>query len=394
MILRICSGIILMSKNILVSVIIPTYNESQNIPVLIKRLESILKNYNYEILIVDDNSPDRTWEVGEALAEKNPAIRVIRRLSDRGLSSAVVSGMSAASGSLLAVMDADLQHDETILPSMIDEMTGGKYDICVGSRRVEGGSYGEWSSVRKFMSKAATLLTNIMLPVPVTDPMSGFFIITKKIFHDSAERINPRGFKILLEFVGRNPGAKICEKGFTFRNRQYGETKLSGSVIRNFLISLYDIRFGKIISYQFALYAIVGSTGVFVNLGGFSLGEYMGLPVIDTGLLGNLDPLYISVIFGIELSVISNYILNNYITFYEFRHKGKSLLPGFIFFQIISVVGLLVQTGVFLLFQNNGFFVSLITAESVRKTFNNLLGILAATATNYFLNVNVTWKSK
>ncbi|MDH5657359.1 MAG: glycosyltransferase family 2 protein [Spirochaetia bacterium] len=377
-----------------VSVIIPTYNEKENIPILIKKLETVLSKYTYEILIVDDNSPDLTWETAEKLAEKNPRIRVMRRISERGLSSAVVSGMSAASGDYFAVMDADLQHDEAILPSMIEEMRKGGCDICVGSRTVSGGGYGEWSKIRLFMSKAATLLTRIMLPVPVNDPMSGYFIITRKLFHQSAEKINPRGFKILMEFIGRNPGIKVKETGFTFRTRQYGETKLSGSVIRNFLISLYDIRFGKFISYQFLLYALVGSTGVFVNLGGFFLGEMMGLPVIHTGMLGNLDPLYFSVLFGIEISILSNYILNNFITFYEYRHKGKSMISGFFFFQLISIVGLLVQTGVFLLFQNNGFFTDLIADEALRKIFNNLLGIIAATATNYFLNVNITWKQR
>ena len=360
---------------------------------MVQSLEEVLKNIPHEIIVVDDNSPDRTWEIAESLKNLYPSLRVIRRLSDRGLSSAVVAGMAAAAGDCFAVMDADLQHDETILPKMFEAVKNGNCDICIGSRTANGGSYGQWTGLRKLLSKAATILTKAVLPSPVSDPMSGYFVISRKLYIESAEKINPRGFKILLEFIGRNSGIKIQEIGYTFRIRKHGETKLSGSVIRNYLIGLYDIKFGKYISSQFAMYAFVGATGIFVNIAGFFLGEYMALPKINTGYLGNLEPLYLSVIFGIEISIISNYLLNNSITFYEIRIRGKNHFFGFTTFQLVSIFGLVIQTSVFLFLQNNGFFV-IAGHEEIRKLLNNGLGITAATATNYFLNVNITWKSR
>lgn len=375
------------------TVIIPTYNESQNIPVLLESLGTVLSSLNYEIIVVDDNSPDRTWEVAEKVATSNPAIRVIRRIHDRGLSTAVVAGMETARGNVLVVMDADLQHDEAIIPDMVKAVTEGGNDIAVGSRGVSGGSYGEWSKKRRFISWVAATMAHMVLPVRVKDPMSGFFAVKKEFFRDTANRLNPRGFKILLEFIGRNKNPKVVEVGYTFRNRMHGETKLSGSVIRNYLVALLDLKFGKVISSTFIMYGFVGITGVFVNLVGFALGEWLGLPRVRTGLSDHLDPLYLSVPFGIQLSIITNYIGNNYITFYEMRHKGRGLLLGILAFELVSLFGLVVQTGVFQLLQVNGFLGEILD-ESFRKYINNGLGIIVATVSNYYLNANVTWKSR
>lgn len=373
------------------SVIVPTYNERDNLPVLLEKLNRVLANISHEILIIDDNSPDGTWETGEKLAETYPAVKVIRRLTDRGLSSAVVMGMTVANGSVFAVMDADLQHDESILPDLLKSIEEEGNDVAVGSRGL--GSYGEWSKRRRFVSWVAAGLAKIVLPVELKDPMSGFFMVRKEIFHDHADKINPRGFKILLEFVGRIKGLKIKETGYTFRNRVAGETKLSGSVVRNYLIALYDIRFGKYISPVFMQYVLVGGTGIIVNLTGFYLGELIGLPKIRTGLSDHLDPLYLSVPFGYQLAILSNYFLNNYITFFETRHKGRAIIKGIILFELISLLGLFVQTSVFQLLHTNNFMAGLID-ESLRKYVNVGFGIVAATVSNYFLNINFTWSRK
>ncbi len=374
-----------------VSVIIPTYNESENIPLLLEKLSVALASLPHEIIVVDDNSPDRTWEVAETISRTNPALRVIRRLNDRGLSSAVVTGMEVGAGDTFAVLDADMQHDETILPRMVELVRSGECDVAIGSRGTEGGSYGEWSKRRRFISWVAASLARIVLSGSVRDPMSGFFVISLGLFKRSADRINPRGFKILLEFIGRNPGINIREVGYTFRNRLHGETKLSGSVIKNYLVALYDLKFGKYISSTFMMYAFVGSTGVLVNLLGFALGEALGFPRIRTGLSDRFDPLYLSVPFGIQISILSNYLLNNYVTFFESRHRGASLLKGLMIFEFISLFGLVVQMGVFQLLHNNGFMDGIV-AESLRKFLNNGIGILAATVSNYYLNVSITWK--
>lgn len=376
-----------------ISVILPTYNEAQNVPILIERLEQVFSNAGiaHEVLVVDDNSPDGTWRVAEEISLQKPNVRCIRRLNERGLSSAVVTGMTAAKGRCLAVMDADLQHDEKILPDMIRCIDDEGFDLVVGSRGVDGGSYGEFSKRRRFMSWGAALLAKLLLPVNVKDPMSGFFLVTRKLFTECVERINPVGFKILLEFIGRNPGLKVKEVGYTFQLRRHGETKLSGSVIRNYLIALYDMRFGKYLSSTFMMYAFVGCTGVVVNLGGFALGEFLQLPRFNTGIFPMLDPMFLSVPFGIQLSIITNYVLNNYITFYEQRHRGAlKLLRGLLLFQLISMLGLIIQWSVFQLLHTNGFLSSLVY-EGLRSYLNNAIGIVVATVSNYYLNVNVTW---
>ncbi|MCB1321713.1 MAG: GtrA family protein, partial [Leptospiraceae bacterium] len=213
------------------------------------------------------------------------------------------------------------------------------------------------------------------------------------LFLSSADRINPLGFKILLEFIGRNAKARIKEVPYTFRLREHGETKLSGSVIKNYLVALYDLKFGKYVSARFMLYSLVGSTGVLVNMGGFFLGEYLDFPQIHTGLGGSLDPLYISVPFGIQLSIFSNYILNNYLTFYEHRHRGWQNVRGLVLFEFVSMLGVLIQWGVMQFLFNNGLMAGLIS-ESIRKPAANMIGIIVALVSNYYLNVNFTWQSK
>ncbi|MCB1138123.1 MAG: glycosyltransferase family 2 protein [Leptospiraceae bacterium] len=373
------------------SVILPTYNESTNLPILLGNLKTTLSEIDHEILVVDDNSPDRTWEIAEDIAQKDDSIRVIRRITDRGLSSAVITGMEVAEGDVFAVMDADLQHDENLLPRMVKALVDEDFDLVVGSRAEEGGSYGEWSRRRRFISWVATFLARTFLPLEIKDPMSGFFALKREVFEKSANVINPRGFKILLEFIGRTPGLKMKELGYHFRNRQHGETKLSGSVVRNYLVALFDLRFGKYISPTFFLYVSVGASGIIVNFIGFQLGEGLGLPKINTGLSDMLDPLWLSVPFGYQLAILSNYLLNNYVTFSEVRHRGFDLLKGLLYFEIISVLGLLVQVSVFQLLQTNGFMEGWVAPEYTKYP-SLAAGIAAATVSNYFLNRNFTWK--
>ena len=379
-----------MSSEPRLSVIIPTYNESENIPILIERLTQVLARIPHEIMVVDDNSPDRTWEVAENIAAKNPAVRVIRRLNEKGLSSAVLTGMAVARGSVFAVMDGDLQHDEGILPDMFRAIEEEGHDVAIGSRGVEGGGYGSWSKRRRFMSAVAASMAKIVLTSGINDPMSGFFAVSRDCYRESGDRINPRGFKILLEFVGRTRGLKIKEVGYTFKNRIHGETKLSASVIRNYIVALFDIRFGKYISPTFLLYSFVGTTGVVVNLVGFELGKWMKMPAITTGLGKYFDPLDTAVPFGYQLAIISNYLLNNYITFYEKRRKGLENLWGFTVFEFISLFGFIVHTGTYHLLHNNGFMEGAMS-ETLRELTNNGIATVVALVSNYFLNLHITW---
>ena len=354
------------------SVVLPTYNEKENIPIICERLQKALKNIEYEIIIVDDNSPDGTYQAALELSESQPHILPIKRVHEKGLSSAVVRGFSVARGKYLAVMDADLQHDETILPTMLAEFEKGS-DLVIGSRKVEGGGIENWSAIRKFISWGATLLAKIMLPYKLSDPMSGFFAIRKSTYEQVADKVNPRGFKILLELVNRARDARISEVGFVFKPRVHGESKLSGKVMIQYLVALYDLRFGRILPIRFIKFGMVGSTGVLVNEGGL----WFGLNV-----LGWQESYALAL--GIEISIITNFLLNNFYTFRDVKLTGfLPFIRGLITFNLICSAGAVVN-----------YAVALFTKEKLGITIyaGNLLGILAATAWNYLINFQITWK--
>lgn len=375
-----------------ISVILPTYNEKENVPILLPKIAHALRKHSYEILLVDDNSPDRTWEVAENLKKNHKELFVLRRMEGRGLSSAVLAGMSIAKGNVFVVMDADLQHDESILPALVEPILNRKSDVSIGTRYKEGGSTSNWSLIRKSFSYFATTLAQLFLPIPVSDPMSGFFAISKEYFEKTADFINPRGFKILLEFLHRSEmKPRISEIPFAFQSRQYGKTKLDGSVIRNYLVALLDLRFGKWISPTFLLYSLVGSSGVFVNLFGLLIGETFHFPELTTPFQF-LNPFHSSVLFGIEISILSNFVLNNYLTFYEKRYDGIRIVQGLILFHLVSLLGLLIQISVFQFLYHRIFLSELNSSGLLIKFSADSLAILAAMITNYFLNLNVTWK--
>lgn len=371
----------------LLTVVLPTYNESKNIPILIERLTKVLAKIDYEILVVDDNSPDRTYEVVDQIGAKNPRVRCIRRIHERGLSSAVMTGMASSSAKYYAVMDADLQHDEAILPGLLKAVNQEGFDLAVGSRAAEDGSFGEFSRLRRFISWTATMLAKMLLPVNVKDPMSGYFMVSREVFQQAEEKINPLGFKILLEFLGRVPGLRVKEVGYTFRNRVHGETKLSGSVIRNYIVALMDLRFGHLVSPIFILYCLVGASGIIVYMLTVALGDALGMPLIRDVWPAPFNALPSSWLLGFGLSVTNNYVWNNYITFHERRHKSLALVSGFATFFLISLIGLLIQTSVSYLLAATGLF-----AAHAGSGINRAIGITVAVITNYYLNLNFTWR--
>ncbi|TGN18315.1 glycosyltransferase [Leptospira idonii] len=374
------------------TLILPTYNEKENLKVLLPKLSDLFQknNLKYEVLVVDDDSPDRTWEWVQEYSLTNANVRVIRRVNEKGLSSAVLAGMASAKGDSLGVMDADMQHDESILPKMLDLLK--EKDLVVGSRRTEEGSYGEMKWFRRFLSYGATLMAKILLPISTTDPMSGFFVLRRTLFESSKNKLNPLGFKILLEFLARNPGIRVGEVGYSFRKREFGETKLSGTVMQQYLVALIDLRFGRFISWQFIKYAITGTIGIFVNL--FGQWGYIQCFGMDTNSLEGKDILLPSfaVAFGFELSVVSNFLFNNHWTFSSRKKTGfVNQLVGFFQFNGVSLFGFLIQysSWFFLvrLFQSYcpDFFPEQVTYIA------NLIGIIFATVTNYNLNQSFTW---
>jgi dolichol-phosphate mannosyltransferase len=224
-----------------VSLVVPTYNERDNVVPLLEAVRRALAGHAFEVWVVDDDSPDRTWEVVGDFARAHPEVAVVRRVDERGLSAAVLEGFRRARGAVLAVMDADLSHDPALLPALVDAVLGGA-DVAVGSRRVAGGGADSWPWHRRRASDAATALARWWLGVPLSDPMSGYFALRRDVFERVQARLRPRGYKILLEIVCRAWPVKIVELPYLFRDRRQGVSKVTPRVAWEFLTSLWDLR--------------------------------------------------------------------------------------------------------------------------------------------------------
>jgi dolichol-phosphate mannosyltransferase len=222
------------------TIVSPTLNESENVPRLVRELEQALTGIDYEIIIVDDDSPDGTWEVAQEVGRQNSRVQVIRRNGRRSLGWSVIDGFTAARGDVLACMDADLQHDPAILPRMLEQLDRG-CDLVVGSRYAPGGTVGQWGRIRRFESSLATKLAQWLLGIQIYDPMSGYFLLRRADFLAVRESLNGQGFKILLEIAANLPNAHICEIPYTFRNRLAGKTKLSRRVVLAFVSQLWRL---------------------------------------------------------------------------------------------------------------------------------------------------------
>jgi dolichol-phosphate mannosyltransferase len=230
-----------------VSLVLPTYNERDNLAPLLSRLQAVLAPYAHEIIVVDDDSPDRTWEEAERLCRDYRQLRVIRRTGERGLSSAVIRGFREARGLVLAVMDADLQHDERVLPRLIEDLSHAHF--AVASRGVDGGGPGRWGWKRRLMSWVATTLARLVLDVPLSDPMSGCFSLRKELLAKLDDgTLRPAGFKVFLYLYLRAcrvlgaGNVNVCEVGYVFRDRLHGNSKLTYRVMWEYMWMLYEFR--------------------------------------------------------------------------------------------------------------------------------------------------------
>ncbi len=237
----------------MLSLILPTYCEAANLPELMAVLQTVL-SMPHEIIVVDDDSKDQTWRVAEELQQTYPAIRVLRRIGRRGLSSAVTEGFAMANGDVLMVMDADLQHDPQLITKLYNAVTNGA-DIAVASRYIEGGSVGEWVTGRRLLSKTATWLAKWIPPVHSSDPMSGFFAINRASYNHIAPHLRPTGFKILLEVLSCLPSSsRLTEVPLQFQFRKHGESKLNLRVELEFIVQLLRITLHRI---QWALFLCI-----------------------------------------------------------------------------------------------------------------------------------------
>jgi dolichol-phosphate mannosyltransferase len=356
------------------AVVIPTFNERANVPRLVAALDAALKGREWEAIFVDDNSPDGTSDAVRALAQTDGRVRVIQRIGRRGLSTACIEGMCATAAPVVAVIDGDMQHDETLLPKMLDALQAdAALDLTVGSRFVEGGGTGEWDRDRVAKSAFATRLSHAILKVDLTDPMSGFFMIRTGIVRDLVPKLSGIGFKILLDIMTASPKPlAFKELGYVFRTRELGESKLDHVVALEYLIALYDRRFGRIVPVRFAMFSAIGALGAGVH--------FLVLALFFRALgMGFVT----ATIIATAVAMTFNFFLNNALTYREQRLKGaKALFGGWISFCLVCSVGAAANVGVAAFLHD---------AQHGDWRFAALAGILVAAVWNYALSSRFTW---
>jgi dolichol-phosphate mannosyltransferase len=318
----------------ILSVVVPTYREAANVPVLFERLKIVLASRAWEMIVVDDDSQDGTADVAFALAACNPRLRCIRRVSRRGLAGAVIEGVLSSSAEFVAVIDGDLQHDEAILPAMLAALTGAAADMAVGVRVDEEAAERGLSPARQKLSHAGAWFFKRVSGLSVSDPMSGFFMIRRAIVGEIAPRLSSDGFKILADILlCAPPGLKIVETPYVFRKRQAGESKLSPLVALDFLGLIVHHASAGFLPIRFVLFAGVGAFGLIVHL-----------IVLRALLAGVAFPDFRDDQLVATLAAMtSNFLLNNEVTYREYRYRGRSIVGGLLLFALVCSVGVVVN---------------------------------------------------
>ena len=354
------------------SVILPSFNEAANIPILVKLLDTALASIAWEAIVVDDNSPDGTTEVARRIAQSEPRLRVIRRIGRRGLSGACIEGILASSAPYVAIMDADLQHDETLLPKMLEELKSSDADLVVASRKAAGGTVGEGlSAIRAWGSNIANGLAQRLLNVTLSDPMSGFFMVRREKAEALAPKLSAQGFKILLDLVSSAGGTlKIRELPFTFRERRHGESKLDTLVTLDYFGLLLAKYFGDIVSVRFLMFGLVGASGLVVHLAALRL-----------FLLGGLEFNFAQTAASF-VAMTTNFFLNNQLTYRDRRLRGLRALVGLLTFYAVCSVGVLANVGV----------ANLIYADPAYWWFAGTAGAIMGAVWNYAASSALTWR--
>ena len=363
------------------SVVIPTFNEAKNIAEIVRRLTELLDaplGSAYELIVVDDDSPDRTWEAAQALTRHYPHLRVIRRTGERGLSTAVIRGWQAERGEVIAVIDADLQHPPEVTLGLWEEVSRGA-DLAVASRHVEGGGVSDWSAFRRILSRGAQLIGLFLLPGVVgrvSDPMSGYFMVRRAAIEGVA--MNPLGYKILIEVLGRGKIRWIAEVPYVFRERVEGESKVTWRLYIEYLRHLVRLRLSRLPIDRFVRFATVGSSGV----------------VVDMGLLYLLsDPhtlawgLTRSKLVAAEAAIMNNFWWNDAWTFRDVAKDQTGPRPRlvrFAKFQLVCLSGLILNT-VLLNVQFNYL--------GMNRYIANAIAIAIVTGYNFWLIVKLSWRA-
>ena len=343
------------------SVVVPTLNEAGNIYEFLNRLEVALAGLSWEAVFVDDNSSDGTADLLREIGRVDRRVRVLQRVGRRGLASAVIEGMLAASAPVIAVMDADLQHDQNCLPQLFAAVHDGEHDLAVGSRYVGNGGVGQWDAGRHQASLWATRLAQRLLKAPLSDPMSGFFVVTRRAFMASLPRLSGGGFKILLDIVSSAPTPlKIAEVPYVFGVRQAGESKLDAMVVAEYFKLIADKALGQVVPITLLLFLLVGGLGVGVHLGVLGATMAIGLPFAVAQSLAVLT------------AMTFNYTLNNTFTYRDRRLRGSRFVTGLFGFYLVCLFGAVANVGIgsYVYDANQSWWVAGITGSLIGAVWN------------------------
>ncbi len=360
--------------NFELSVIIPTYNEHDNVRPIIAKLENALTGIKWEAIFVDDDSPDGTaLEVKEVAKEKS-YIKILHRVGRRGLSSACIEGMHLSNAPYMAVIDGDMQHDETRLPAMFECMKNGA-DIVVGTRYAGEGSTGDWDVARIGMSKFATILGNFLLRRNKTsDPMSGFFMLGRELFNEVSAKLAKDGFKILLDILASSKRRlNIKEVSYTFRTREFGESKLTLGVLGDFATLLIEKSVGSIIPAKFVMFVLVGLVGLCVHL------IILGLLYLLIGV-----EFTTSQMIATAIAIFSNFHFNNIFTYGTTSLKGGRMVLGLILFYIICGIGAI----------PNVMLAGYLFSSNVYWIIAGAAGLIVTAIWNYGVSSRFIWRKK
>lgn len=354
-----------------ISIVIPTFNERANIAPLVEAIGQVLGNIPWEMIIVDDDSPDQTFSEVISLARAEPRLRCLRRVGRRGLSSAVIEGALVANGGVIAVMDADFQHDERILRAMYERLVATHADIVVATRYAEGGGIGEWDATRARMSDMATRMAGMLVGHQTSDPLSGFFMVRREIFSSVIYDLSQQGYKILLDIISSaHVPLKIEEIPYVFRTRRKGESKISIMVLAQFMFLMIEKLTHGLIPPRFALFSIVGGTGLAVHLlilNGLKLAGLGFLPA-QIGATG--------------VAMVSNFILNNEFTYRDRRLTGLSFIAGLLLFCLVCSFGALANVGV----------AQIAISQVGNWSFAGLAGALMGAVFNFSAATSLVWR--
>ena len=354
------------------AVVVPTFNEAPNVAELVRRLDQVLAGRRWEVVFVDDDSADGTADAVRALARDDPRVRCLQRIGRRGLARAVVEGVLSTAAPLVAVMDADLQHDEAVLPAMLERMQTEDLDVVVGSRYAAGGSVAGWDEGRLRLSRAATWLAHRLLRADLADPMSGFFVLRRAAFDAAVRRMSGEGYKVLLDLLLSSPRPLRCaEVPYRFRPRHAGQSKLDSAVVWEHVLLLLDKKFGRWVSARFVMFSLVGASGLAVHFTAlWALHRGLALPFGSAQAAATL------------LAMSSNYTLNNLLTYRDRRRRGRQWWTGLLSFWAVCGIGVVANVGV----------ASALFERQEGWLLSGIAGAVVGTAWNYVVTRAVTWR--